>query len=107
MRPLSGGDNEHKFINEVTNFKRHAWTDRNELDRKQQIGVFSVAATRTEEIRGVARLRVSACVCEAGLTGHSAEVEVFSDDLLELAVHGARREAPAQVQPEVPAQRGA
>lgn len=47
------------------------------------------------------------CVCEAGLTGHSAEVEVFSDDLLELAVHGARREAPAQVQPEVPAQRGA
>lgn len=63
MRPLSGGDNEHKFINKVANFKRHAWTDRNELDRKQQIGGFSVAATRTEEIRGVARLRVSACVC--------------------------------------------
>lgn len=65
MRPLSGGDNEHKCslgISEVANFKRYVWSDRNELDRKQQIGGFSVAATRTEEIRGVARLRVSACV---------------------------------------------
>lgn len=67
MRPLSDGDNEHKCslgINEVANFKRYVWTDElsNELDRKKQIGVFIVAATRTEEIRGVARLRVSACV---------------------------------------------
>lgn len=38
------------------------------------------------------------------LTGHSAEVEVFPDDLLKLAVHGARCEALTQIQPEILAQ---
>lgn len=38
------------------------------------------------------------------LTGHSAEVEVLPDDLLELAVHGTRCEALTQIQPEIFAQ---
>lgn len=42
-----------------------------------------------------------------GLTRYSAEVEVFSDDLLKLAVHRAGCEALTQIQPEILAQRGA
>lgn len=42
-----------------------------------------------------------------GLTRYSAEVEVFSDDLLKLAVHWAGCEALTQVQPEILAQCGA
>lgn len=38
------------------------------------------------------------------LTGYRAKVEVLSDDLLELAVHRTRREAFAEIQPEIFAQ---
>ena len=39
------------------------------------------------------------------LTGHGAQVQILPDNLLQLAVHGARSEALTEIQPQVLTQR--